>query len=444
MYIGTLSEHCTQLINHAPALSISIIIIRILIAGICFGTNMKDHVDDDRDDSYADKNNGSTSTTVVHQSLDVQMSNDFLHGIVEDMPDDFDVLLKNKPDWIDSDKLERGRKFAMDNFFGVSFAEILSLYMIFAFSQEGLDTLIYTRQSDTPYQAYRRYYKTSIIVKSWLETDILTPGTEGHENLRRVFRMHRKVKEDMSRLSGDEAKSKCAILGQTWCPSLNVLRTDFEHIPRTPTPVISGTLQPMRRPNTTFNQCYLAITHFGFFGLAIAYSNWFGIHNFSQQDMHDFVHLWRTIGYFMGIKEEYNLGRGSLDEAVERSKWIIRTSMKPRLRGVTDKWEHMSRCLIEGIKMYMKSCMPFDISLCYLCDILGLEMTNFKNSLGFRKRIRIWWIRVILKYFFRYDYFKNRINKNVINNLNRSAKEINDENIQRELKNKSFIFDNSN
>lgn len=405
---------------------------------------MKDHIGDS-EISYADKNNGSTSATVVHQSRDVQMSNDFFQGIAEDMPDDFDALLENKPDWIDPEKLERGRKFAMDNFFGVSFAEILSLYMIFAFSPEGLDTLIYTRQSDTPYQAYRRYYKTSVIVKSWLETDILTPGTEGHENLRKVFRMHRKVKEDLSRLSGDEMKSKCAISGPSWCPSLNVLRTDFERISFLPTPVVvvGGTVQPTRRPNTTFNQCYLAITQFGFFGLAIAYPDWFGIHNFSTQDMHDFVHLWRTIGYFMGIKDEYNFGRGSLDEAVERSKWIIRTSMKPRLQGVTDKWEHMSRCLIEGIKMYMKSCTPFDISLCYLCDLLGLEMTNFKNSLGFRKRIKSWWIRVFLKYFFRFDYFKNRVNKNVINNLNRAAKEINDENIQRELKNKPFTFENS-
>lgn len=404
---------------------------------------MKDHYDDNRTTNFADTNN-DLSTTAVYQSRDDQMSNIFSDGILEDMPDDFDTLLKNKPDWIDPERLERGQKFAMNNFFGVSFAEILSLYMIFAFSSDGLDTLIYTRQSDTPYQAYRRYYKTSVIVKSWMETDILTPGTEGHENLRKVFRMHRKVKEDFSRLSGDEVKSKCAILGRTWCPSLNVLQMDFERIPRTPTPVAGVTLQPTRQPNTTFNQCYLAITQFGFFGLALVYPDWFGIHNFSRQDMNDFVHLWRTIGYFMGIKDEYNLGRGTLDEAVERSKWIIQTSMKPKLRGVTAKWEHMSRCLIEGIKMYMKSCTPFDISLCYLCDILGLEMNNFNNSLGFKKRIKLWWLRVILKYLFKYDYFKNRINKNVINNLNRAAKEINDENIQRELKNKFFTFENSN
>lgn len=144
------------------------------------------------DDGYDTCSNSSGSADGQDGDEDARRLARLFRGVNEGLPDDFDALVAAAPGWIDPDRVRRGQAFALDNYSGVSFSEAVSLYVLFAISRDALDTLIATRRSDTPYRAYRRYYATADIVRSWLQTDILTPGTEGHENLRKVFRMHRK------------------------------------------------------------------------------------------------------------------------------------------------------------------------------------------------------------------------------------------------------------
>lgn len=407
--------------------------------------SMYDQTDDDKNYKtgfVAVDGNISSSATAFHELQDVHRLVQLFQGVSEDMPSDFDTLLKNKPDWIEPERLKRGQKFALKHYFGVSFSKILSLYILFALSRNGLDTLIYTRKSDTPYKAYRRYYATSDIVKSWMETDILTLGTRGNKNMRKVFRMHQKVHEDLLQkpIVDGEMEPLCAILDQTWCTDfLSNLEKDFQCI--SPAPAEINALIEQRK--TAFNQCYLTTTQFGFFGLAVVYPEWFGIHDYSRQDMEDFLHLWRTIGYLMGIKDEYNFGRGTLDEVADRSRWLIRVLVIPKFLEVTAKWEHMSRCATEGIRMYMKKSLSFESSICYLCDILGLKLTNVKNTIGFHKYIYIWWLRFFMKYLLKWNFFnlRRRMNRYIFNSMKKAAEELNDENIQTKLKNKIFKYE---
>ncbi|VVC34076.1 Domain of unknown function DUF2236 [Cinara cedri] len=405
------------------------------------------------DQAYGDDNNHepgystideniSSSATAFHEPQDVHRLVQMFQGVVDDMPSDFDSLMQNKPDWIDPEKLKRGQQFALEHYFGVSFSKILSLYILFALSHNGLDTLIYTRMSDTPYKAYRRYYATSDIIKSWMETDILTPETKGNKNMRRVFQMHQKVHEDLLQnpIIDGQMEPRCTILGKPWyTATLANLKKDFKCISPAPTEINSL----LERQKTVFNQCYLTTTQFGFFGLAIVYPEWFGIHDYSRQDMEDFVHLWRTIGYLMGIKDEYNFGRGTLDEVKERSKWLIRVLVIPKFREITEKWEHMSRCAAEGVRMYMKKSLSFESSFCYLCDILGLKSTNVKKTIGFRKYIYLWWLRFFMKYLLKWNLFnlRKRLNRYIFKSMKTAAEELNNENIQIKLLNKFIKYE---
>lgn len=407
-------------------------------------------MDDDDDvtgsvDPVVDGGNVSRPATDFRESLqDVDRLARLYRGVTDDMPGDFDTLMANKPDWIDPEMLKRGQQFALEHYFSVSFSKIVSLYILFAISRNGLDTLIYTRKSDTPYRAYRRYYATSVVIKSWLETDILTPGTRGNENMRKVFRMHRKVHEDLSEnpIVDDGVDPRCAIFGQTWTTAtLPSIEKDFECV--SPTPAGRIITAQLEHQKTAFNQCYLATTQFGFFGLAVVYPEWFGIHNYSAGDMQDFVHLWRTIGYLMGVKDENNFGRGTLDEVTERLKWLIRALVIPKLGQVTGKWEHMSRCAAEGVRMYMERSLSFESSFCYLCDVLGMKSTNIRKTIGFHKYIYLWWFRFFMKCLLKWNFFnlRRRMNRYIFTNMQKAADEFNDEHIQTKLKNKIFKYE---
>lgn len=62
-----------------------------------------------------------------------------------------------KPDWLDLEKFKRGQKFAMDHYFGLSYAQLLSLFILFSF-EDGIKPLILTGKSSTPYTAFKRYF----------------------------------------------------------------------------------------------------------------------------------------------------------------------------------------------------------------------------------------------------------------------------------------------
>lgn len=48
----------------------------------------------------------------------------------------------------------------------------------------------------------------------------------------------------------------------------------------------------------------MAITQFGFMGLALARTDFFGIYDTDADDLKCFVHVWRVVGYVLGIEDE--------------------------------------------------------------------------------------------------------------------------------------------
>lgn len=60
-----------------------------------------------------------------------------------------------KPFWLDMEKFRRGQKFAQDYMVPIFFANLLSLFGIFAF-EHSLKPLILSKKSHTPYLAFKR------------------------------------------------------------------------------------------------------------------------------------------------------------------------------------------------------------------------------------------------------------------------------------------------
>jgi len=74
---------------------------------------------------------------------------------------DFGRNSMDKPVWLDMEKFQRGQKFARDHIFSIIFANMLSLFEIFTFT-DGFKPIIFSRQSHTPYLAFKRYMMISI------------------------------------------------------------------------------------------------------------------------------------------------------------------------------------------------------------------------------------------------------------------------------------------
>jgi len=297
--------------------------------------------------------------------------------------------LDSKPEWFDLDKFRRGQRVATKFLFGLLLAETLSLLMLLSFPPTLL-SLTFTGKSDTPYKSFKRYLSTVVRVRSWYLDDIWQPGTEGHKNIRVVRAMHEKVRHELHNTKFDEVYKKGTLSrsctfgckgAAIWSPLHEMIREDFQGSCPYPRPNQRPFLNYQR--NTVFlNQMEMAITQFGFVGLFILFPKKFGAHGVSDEDMNAFVHLWRCLGYILGTEDRYNLCGGDLETVRQRIRDIINFWVKPNLREVSRDWEHMTRCIIEGIHFYIPG-ITYEISLLYLCSMLGINAPRLRAALTF-------------------------------------------------------------
>ena len=58
-----------------------------------------------------------------------------------------------------------------------------------------------------------------------------------------------------------------------------------------------------------FSQMDMALVQAAFFASFTAFPDHFGAQHASDEELCSFVHVWRVIGYYLGLKDEYNLAR---------------------------------------------------------------------------------------------------------------------------------------
>ncbi|GFG32710.1 hypothetical protein Cfor_04164 [Coptotermes formosanus] len=301
--------------------------------------------------------------------------------------------LDAKPEWFDVDKFRRGQRVGTKYLFGLILAEMLSLFMLLSFPGPRL-SLIFTRKSHTPYKSFKRYLSTVTRVGSWYFDDIWQPGTKGHENIQVVRAMHQKARNKLHNTKLDEVYKKGTLSknctfgckgAAIWSPLHEMIREDFQGSCPYPRPNQRPFLNCQRNP-VFMNQMEMAITQFGFVGLFILFPSKFGAHGISDEDMNAFVYLWRCLGYILGTDDMYNFCNGDLETVRQRSRDVINFWVKPNLREVSRDWEHMIRCIVEGISFYIPA-ITFEISLLYLCSMLGIYAPRLRAALTLTQQV---------------------------------------------------------
>lgn len=349
-----------------------------------------------------------------------------------DIPSTYDVPIDDTPEWFDVEKFKLGQKFAVKYYFGLNYSEMLSLLLLFTFP-DTLDTLMYSRNSSTPFTSYKRYLSTVLRVKSWYEDDIWDKNSSGYKNLRAVRAMHLNISKKMNSESEEGLNSKLRKDDALWCPLNDDLREDFRSL----CPVFQCSPGCFRNRKIYVNQCEMSLTQFGFFGLMLLYPGKFGAGNASKKELDGFVHMWRVLGYYLGIDDKFNFCQGSMEEIKERCKSVIDYWYKPNFSSLSQEWEHMSRCLTEGVSYYVSG-VSFEVSLSYLCWVLGIDAPKLHSSLTWRQYILFNFIKLTMCVLMRIPGVPALYNAILQRSLNRAQNRTPE--VLKRLENKVYIF----
>lgn len=203
------------------------------------------------------------------------------------------------PDYVDHEKIRRAQHVFRENFFAIFYSMYLGLVAILAIPSI-LNILIHTKGSSTNFTAYRRYMQTIFHTLSWFRSD-LKPGTRAWESIESVRKMHL-----ISNRSAHSAK--VGIISQK----------------------------------------DLAITLFGFMGFTIVTKEKVGLHA-TEQDIDDYCHFFRVLGYLTGIKDEYNVCCDTMEETYERLEVIKSEFLRPALESPPKEFPEMTRFVANGM-----------------------------------------------------------------------------------------------
>lgn len=134
---------------------------------------------------------------------------------------------------------------------------------------------------------------------NWMTEDPWIVGSKAYKDIQTVRRMHREIRLKLCERSNEEIDMASKIQNP-WCPDRERILEDFSSCPYAS--VENGCLHLLITPKG-LNQADMGSTQFAFMGLVVLYPRELGIF-VSDEDLEDFCHTWRAIGYLLGMEDQ--------------------------------------------------------------------------------------------------------------------------------------------
>lgn len=203
------------------------------------------------------------------------------------------------PPWYDEELFKSGQK-SMEKYRFVIFSGMLSGLIAVLAIPSILNVLICTRQSSTPATAYRRYVRTIFLVQAWYDYP-LKKGSKFWESLNMVRKAHLRSSRACGKLKAGRITQKD-----------------------------------------------MALTQFGFIGFITLGAP--RIKLYDKEFLEGTSHMWRVLGYLLGIKDEYNICGENWEITKRRLDIVMRKVYQPALDNVSSDFYDMTKALLVGLR----------------------------------------------------------------------------------------------
>ncbi|XP_011211327.2 uncharacterized protein LOC105231623 isoform X1 [Bactrocera dorsalis] len=202
------------------------------------------------------------------------------------------------PSWYDEALFRKGQSFMTKYRFLITAGMFYGLVAVLAIPSI-LRVLMCTRQSSTCLTAFRRYMRTILHTNAWYEHPA-SANSKFWTSLRAVRKAHSKSSRACSKLGAGQITQKD-----------------------------------------------LALTQFGFIGYATLGAA--RVQLYDEEYLESTTHMWRVLGYLLGIKDEYNICGRNWAETRLRLDIVMRRVYRPALENTSEDFEKMTKALVEGL-----------------------------------------------------------------------------------------------
>ncbi|XP_018563854.1 uncharacterized protein LOC108905468 [Anoplophora glabripennis] len=311
-------------------------------------------------DSVLKKTKSSSAQEFVNNLL-----NEGAKYTCDDLSEDF-LNRDDLPSFYNEEIFRRGQRFFYKHVFALLFSKILGLITVLSVPSI-LKVVIFTKMSGTEVTAYKRYAANILHMMVWYGSDF-KPGSKLWKSIANIREQHNSTSNRICSAGMNRITQKDMAIGQ-----------------------------------------------FAFLGISLCRSKTLGIHKTSNQEWEAFIHVWRVIGYLIGIEDRFNLCDGTLEEVRERCNILMVQVFRPNIEQKDENFIKMSRYMVHGL-WCINILIKFETVMYYLHILTQNEISNMKlqstcyklnSSQKFNLNLLItivymlsWnWFRIFLNYF---------------------------------------------
>lgn len=127
-------------------------------------------------------------------------------------------------------------------------------------------------------------------------------------------------------------------------------------------------------------------TQFAFLGLLVLHPDKFGVARATEDELEGFVHIWRCIGWLMGIDDRFNFCRfETLAETRQWTAFFLEDLVKPWMRDLTTpEYEHMGRAVVHGARHYFGA--TYESVYLFIGSVIGVPMKHLESCVSLSDR----------------------------------------------------------
>lgn len=144
-----------------------------------------------------------------------------------------------------------------------------------------------------------------LMFRNWFSKDLWDEGSDAWKEMAYVRKMHAATRKRLAAAT-IEGIDAAAVIPNPNCAAREIMLEDFRQVCEPPAmgqcPMMLGRGHPLRPDG--MNQIDMAVTQCFFSTTLVAYPERFGVHRATDEDLEAFCHLWRVIGYQLGIADE--------------------------------------------------------------------------------------------------------------------------------------------
>jgi len=315
------------------------------------------------------------------------------------------------PPWLDKEAARRGREVYLRSLLQHSFGVMDALLMGLCIPNF-YQPLVFSRQSLSTKLARKRYMDTGALVFSWYLGDAWEQESLPSRMIRRVNAMHKSVAVKVRPLGlqalAEEASGVLREVGAEeidqldeqdliLLESVKELREEME---------MSPSFYEYVNDSVLFSEMDMTMVQGAFVGPFLLFHSHYGFGS-NEQELSDFLHLWRVHGYYLGISEENNAIQETVEDTKALAEIFLDRILRPCMLHITPESMYMAKVAFPSLDYHVSTYTNF--------LLVGLPLPRLWASFTYQQVFRYYWRQFFMEWLAQIPGLRQLLNRLVSN-----------------------------